>query len=321
MKTNEKKKYLIEHLSELITLKEQGWIYKDIAKKYEASTSMVSRLLRENGVHIRTEKTDEDIKDMIALYEQGVSLHKIGTMYHLSERTVADILRNNNVHIKTMSECKQIYTLNENYFDVIDSYNKAYLLGWLWSDGHNSEQNSIVISLQESDKHILEFFNKELESDRPIKYRDRSNDTDYNRKNQYRLTIVNKHMSDSLRKLGMNHDKGLTAKFPTDLPEEFYSSFIKGYFEGDGFLSKNPKECRMNFTGTIWVCEEIQKILKEKINVNSYMTIPHNKINKPTRTLVVAGRNQVKRVLDYIYQDSEYKLQRKYDIYQNLYTA
>ena len=110
MKTNEKKKYLIEHLSELITLKEQGWIYKDIAKKYEASTSMVSRLLRENGVHIRTEKTDEDIKDMIALYEQGVSLHKIGTMYHLSERTVADILRNNNVHIKTMSECKQIYT-------------------------------------------------------------------------------------------------------------------------------------------------------------------------------------------------------------------
>lgn len=321
MEISEKKKYLIEHLSELITLKEQGWIYKDIAKKYDASTSMVSRLLRENGVHIRTEKTDEDIKDMIYLYEHGVSMRKIGKMYHLSECTVADIFKNNNVHINTISECKQMYTLNEKYFDVIDTHNKAYLLGWLWSDGHNSEQNHIIISLQESDKHILEFFNKELESNRPIKYLDRSKDTDFNRKNQYRLTITNKHMSDSLRKLGMNHDKGLTAKFPINLPQEFYSSFIKGYFEGDGFLSRNPKECRMNVTGTIWVCEAIQKILKDKLDVNSYLTIPHNKIDKPTRTLVIAGRNQVKKVLDFIYQDSEYKLQRKYDIYQEIYAA
>lgn len=315
------KEFLIEHLSELIALKQEGWTYKEIAKKYDSSPSSIGRALRENGYWIRTEKTDEDIKKMIALYEQGVPMYQIGRMYHLSDKSVAEIFRNNNVYIKTYSEINQIYTLNENYFDAIDTHNKAYLLGWLWSDGHNSEKNHIIISLQESDKHILEFFNKELESNRPIKYLDRSSDTDFNRKNQYRLTITNKHMSDSLRKLGMNHDKGLTAKFPNNLPAEFYSSFIKGYFEGDGFVSKNPKECRMNFTGTIWVCEEIQRILKDQINVNSYLTIPHNKVDKPTRTLVVAGRNQVKKVLDYIYQDSEYKLQRKYEIYQNLYAA
>lgn len=315
------KEILLEHLSELVALKEQGLTYKEIAKIFDSSPSSVGRTLRENGYWIREQKTDEDIKNIISLYEQGVPMYEIGKMYHLSDKTVAEMLKVNNVHIKTLSEANQKYTLNEKYFDVIDTHNKAYLLGWLWSDGHNSERNQIIISLQESDKYILEFFNKELESNRPIKYLDRSKDTDYNRHNQYRLTIVNKHMSDSLRKLGMNHDKGLTAKFPNNLPEKFYSSFIKGYFEGDGFVSKNPKECRMNVTGTIWVCEAIQKILKDKLDVNSYLTIPHNKIDKPTRTLVVAGRNQVKKVLDFIYQDSEYKLQRKYDIYQKLYAA
>lgn len=315
------KEFLVEHLSELILLKQQGFTHKEIAIKYDSSPSSVGRVFRENGFGIREKKTDDDIKEMIALYEQGIPMSEIGKRYHLSDKTVVEIFKSNNVRIKSISECKQIYTLNEEYFDTIDSHNKAYLLGWLWSDGHNSDKNQIVISLQESDKHILDFFNKELESNRPIKFRDRSKETDYNRKNQYTLTIVNKHMSDSLRKIGMVHNKGLTARFPKNIPEEFYSSFIKGYFEGDGFLSKNPKECRMNVTGTIWVCEEIQRILSKKLDVNSYLSIPHNKIDKPTRTLVISGRNQVKKVLDFIYQDSVYKLQRKYEIYQNIYAA
>lgn len=315
------KKYLDKHIDELIKLKENGLTYTEIAKMYNASASSVGRALRSHGQWIRTKKTEDDICNIINLYKDGTSIREIGKIYHLSECTVSEILKDNNVHIKSFTEINQIYTLNETYFDVINSNNKAYLLGWLWSDGHNSMRNQIIISLQESDKNILDIFNKELESNRPIKYIDRSKDKDYNRKNQYRLTIVNKHMSDSLRKLGMTHDKGLTAKFPKNISKEFYSSFIKGYFEGDGFLSKNPKECRMNFTGTIWVCEKIQDILFNEIGINSYLTIPHNKKDKPTRTLVIAGRNQVKKVLDYIYSDSNYRLERKYEIYQNIYAA
>lgn len=31
------------------------------------------------------------------------------------------------------------YELNENYFNVIDSHEKAYILGFIYADGYNRE--------------------------------------------------------------------------------------------------------------------------------------------------------------------------------------
>ena len=54
---------------------------------------------------------------------------------------------------------KRIYTLNENYFEQIDTQEKAYFLGFLWADGCNC--NGVIhLVLQEKDKYILEKFNE-----------------------------------------------------------------------------------------------------------------------------------------------------------------
>lgn len=316
------KERIEKNISNILELKESGMTYKEIAQIYNSSASTIGRVLRENGNTFKAKINEEDITKMIGLYNDGYAIKGISEMFHISEITVSNYLKSHDVHIRNNSECKQLYTLNESYFDNIDIPNKAYLLGWLWSDGHNCiRNNAVIISLQYQDRYILEFFNKELESNRPIKFIDRSNDTDYNRQNQYRLSIVNKHMSKRLLELGMDHDKGLTAHFPKELPADLFSHFIRGYFDGDGYICKNPKDCRMNITGTVWLCESVQAILKNSLGVNSYMVIPHNKINKPTRTLWIAGRNQVKKVLDYFYNNAEYYLIRKHEIYQKIYIA
>lgn len=47
------------------------------------------------------------------------------------------------------------YSLNESYFEKIDSEEKAYFLGFLFSDGSVSKY-SLNLSLAEVDKEILE---------------------------------------------------------------------------------------------------------------------------------------------------------------------
>ena len=36
------------------------------------------------------------------------------------------------------------YTLNKNYFDVIDFQNKAYCLGYFMADGYNNEKRGVI---------------------------------------------------------------------------------------------------------------------------------------------------------------------------------
>ena len=43
--------------------------------------------------------------------------------------------------------------------------------------------------------------------------------------------------------------------------------------------------------------------------------------NHITYNIRVAGRNQVKKLLDFLYQDAELYLERKYNLYQNMYCA
>ena len=53
------------------------------------------------------------------------------------------------------------YTLNENYFEEIDSSNKSYILGFIYADGSiNKKNNSLTICLSEKDKDVLKFIKK-----------------------------------------------------------------------------------------------------------------------------------------------------------------
>jgi hypothetical protein len=49
------------------------------------------------------------------------------------------------------------YKLNENYFEPIDSEEKAYFLGFLFADGYVDEQHHVIeLTLHHQDREILE---------------------------------------------------------------------------------------------------------------------------------------------------------------------
>ena len=80
------------------------------------------------------------------------------------------------------------------------------------------------------------------------------------------LDIYSKHMSDSLAKLGCIERKSLILEWPEWLEENLYSHFIRGYFDGDGSISKG-RGCRVDFASTYMFLERLKEILEEKLNV------------------------------------------------------
>ena len=61
-----------------------------------------------------------EYNNIVALYNSGLSAQKIGDMYSVYASTIRKILNKCNVQMRDDSHKYRKYTLNENYFDVID---------------------------------------------------------------------------------------------------------------------------------------------------------------------------------------------------------
>lgn len=223
---------------------------------------------------------------------------------------------------------------DENYFDVIDNPRKAYFLGLMYADGsisHTLSKNRLkhvmCITLQEDDKSILELFRKELKRDRSLILIKNKN-LEYNRKNQYCLSVQSEQLHYSLEKHGCVERKSLILKFPTTVPEEFMSHFIRGYFDGDGCIWNGKRKTmwvkdktkkaggryriihnvKFHFTGCIDFISSLRNYLHEKIDLPlTKLNTTHSRPDQSDRVVMLeySGRKSVKKFYDYIYKDCE----------------
>ena len=308
---------LIIDKDKIISLYNDGMLQREIADMYNTSTTSIARVLRNEGITSKVVISEVDEYKIIDAYQCGMTVRDISKKFNIGERRTSNILKKHNISILLSCERQVKYSLNENYFDSIDTKDKAYILGFLYADGCNYK-NSISISLQERDKDILDNINNELGSNRPLRFIDYSN-RNSKCQNQYSLTVTNKHMADQLQSLGMVQNKSLVLEFPKWLDKKLYSHFIRGYFDGDGYVSKNYYNAKLSIVSTNTFCESVKEILHEDVGINSSIYLCHKNALTATRTLQISGRNQIRMFLDYIYNDANLCLKRKYDIYQSLY--
>lgn len=308
---------LIKDKDRIISLYNNGMLQREIAEIYNTSATSIARLLRSQGITSKIVVSNSDETEIVNLYNNGSTIKEISKIFNFGERRVSNILKKYDVTILKSYERPSKYTLDENYFDEINTQDKAYLLGLLYADGTN-RGNCFEISLQERDKDILDKMNNAIGSNRNLSFIDYSSKNP-NYQNQYSLHVYNRHMCEQLSLHGMVKRKSLILKFPKWLNENLYSHFIRGYFDGDGFVSKDYKNAKSSIVSTEDFCKAVQNILKEKLCINSYIYLCHNNINTTTRTLQISGRNQIRKFLDYIYYDANLYLKRKYEIYESLY--
>jgi hypothetical protein len=213
-------------------------------------------------------KINED--DVVDMYSSGSTILDIRNVYHTRDKTISDILKKNNVTIKktyqyyTSKELARTrkYYCKEDIFENIDNIDKAYWLGFLYADGNvyipdgkdgNGRGIRIEITLKEEDGYHLENFSHFIESNYPVKQKI----VKLNGKEIpiYRIAISSVKMGNDLIKHGCVPRKSLTLKYPNDLKEQFFCSFLAGYFDGDGCLSftknnRNSYSSQLSIMGT-----------------------------------------------------------------------
>lgn len=269
----------------------------------------------------------EQIKEVYKEYlTKNTNCQRLGNKYNVSKSTINYWLRKNNIAINNDKiTLRREYHINDKYFDNIDSAKKAYFLGFLFADGYNNGKNRVTISLQEDDKEILEKFKKEIDSNKPLYFRNRKRKN--NRlKNQYVLDIVSQNICKKLTRLGCIRAKTFKLDFPKNIKKKFLRDFIRGYCDGDGSFGRykiNNKyyQTSLCIVSTNKFCKKLKHIFENKLGVNSYICKRHKDRKTTTRQIKVSGINQVMKILDFLYKNNDIALLRKYQRYQDIKNA
>lgn len=255
--------------------------------------------------------THQEKSELFAKYETGkYTGADLAKEYLISSVAVNALLRRNGYKAKAQSELQRKYDINETFFDIIDTEEKAYFLGFLYADGYNNtDRNSVNLSLKESDKDILIRLNDLIQPNKPLQYVEIKTT---NSSNQYRLVIANKHISQRLVDLGCYKAKTYTLEFPKEeqVPKNLIRHFIRGCFDGDGWVGNKA----ISVVSTLDFCNSLAKILKEQFNISCYIRARHPERNNTIRMLEL-NKKSARTFLNWIYKDSNIHLQRKYERY------
>jgi hypothetical protein len=127
---------------------------------------------------------------------------------------------------------------DENYFDNIDSSDKAYWLGWLMADGCVTEDGCIKLNVAYKDKELIDKFLSAVQSTNKTLEKCRKNKKTGKIYKSYWCSLTSTHMVKSLNKLGVIPRKSNFESFP-DIPEQYNRDFLRGYFDGDGCVYVN----------------------------------------------------------------------------------
>lgn len=140
------------------------------------------------------------------------------------------------------------YTLNENYFESIKTEHQAYWLGMLTADGWiKNKLNGWAISLGLKDKDHLHCLQKDIDTNRPLRYRN------YKNSETYTLEICSRKMAIDLCKLGVIPKKSKTVK-PWEGTKSLLRHYWRGVFDGDGCISRNKLRKRGGYCYTLYLC-------------------------------------------------------------------
>lgn len=280
----------------------------------------INKLFRENQITIRggrkkREWTEQDKKEIEQMIENGAFIKDISKKFKCSKETLTIKMEEWGIKLKTKSHINR--HIKQNYFSIIDAPEKAYWLGFLFTDGsvgyiRNSKR--IRLQLQEKDLEILERFKEDLGLENKIIYDQRPNSVCCS------VEFICDQIFDDLGKYDIVPNKTyLTSHIPyKKIPQEYWPAFALGLLDGDGsiFVSKNcSTDVSINYTAYHESeVEDFQNLINSIANIN------HKNKNFYTSAWHTQwrGRLQVLKILDILYNNCPRHLQRKYDIYLRL---
>lgn len=245
--------------------------------------------------------------NIIKEYNNGLSRNKLSIKYGVAHRTITNIInRNGRDRIKPNSK----YSVKEDYFELIDSEEKAYWLGFLYADGFVQEKNkSLITGILLKDLDHIEKFKNSIESNGTIKKATTNG-------NWY-LYIYNKKFSQHLVDKGCVPNKTKKIEFPK-INKSLVRHFIRGFFDGDGSITCTDKTIQMSICcAQMDFLNELVRKMYEISGINKDVKLYKNKSG--LNIYVCALRNDLLNIYKMLYENSNLFLDRKKQIFDYMY--
>lgn len=308
------------NIEEILALYNKNYTFEQIIKtlNLQCSENLLGDYIR-NTLNLKRIKNRQKSlikdfeKDVIIPWINGKSLSQLGKELHTCPKQLSKHLKDLGYNIRSKSFEK---LFDNTVFDVIDTEEKSYWLGFIFADGYiETNSNRFGIDLSIKDYGHLIKFNSFMKCQK-------NNIRTLINKQNYKGEIVNremcswrisdKHLKNSLIKLGCFEHKSLILEFP-NIPKKYIKHFIRGYFDGDGCLSYYKHQHNIipqcSILGTKQFITELSYYtnedfsIQEVTNVNTYYNLKYNKQGS-------------QNFLNFIYKDATIYLDRKYNRYK-----
>ncbi len=310
---------------EICTLYKNNELVSAIAKKLNINRHTVVRVLRKNGIydkakskyHLNSEKIRRN-EEIISLYMSGLSFRQIAKEVGLWHSAVEHV-------VKTYIDCSPTqytlqvdnkdniirhrkYEFDIDFFNEINTEEKAYWLGFLYADGCISK-DAVKLSLQSSDlQHLLKFRDALGGFDKEPVYREHPS--------SYTIYFNSKKMIQDLQRLGCTKRKTYTLRFPSlcQVPRNLIHHFMRGYFDGDGCVHFHPKiksSSIVSVVGNTYFIRKYQEMLYKGIKKTTTTAIKPCKESPGIASFFIGGNQQVKKIYNFFYKDATVFLERK----------
>lgn len=208
--------------------------------------------------------------------------------------------------------------IRHNIFSNICTNLQAYLLGFIASDGCVNElRHALILQISKNDEKILNLF-KIISPNAKISYRASTNFKGVRNNQQVitdhgsvRFVIHSKTLYNDLVNLGITERKTYKQlSIPKQIPEQFISSFILGYLDGDGYITnwvKNTDNRWYTVSCKAGICSKTNNLLQEFQQIFDKNKIKAN-LSKDSRDqmyyLNICSKKSLRNLYNFLYQTS-----------------
>lgn len=263
--------------------------------------------------------TDEQISNICSAYENGATSTALAKKYKVNDETIRRWLKISGVKMRA-SRDSLAAPINNEYFDIIDSEDKAYWLGYLVADAcigkSAGTRRSLRFYLAKKDEWAIEQFAKD------ISYKGKLRDV--RSKNQKGICFNNPHLCSSLINKGyLSWKESGSARLLDSLDSTLIHHFIRGFFDGDGSVSyqvrKRRKKPAYNFC-IVADKNHYEALDKIRLIISEEVGLPPKDIKIRNTCIFIGwnGNNQVERFAEWLYKDATRYLPRKKAIFDSL---
>lgn len=208
------------------------------------------------------------------------------------------------------------YSVNDSYFENIDSEDKAYFLGFIMADGnlakgqHTEEYIRVSLHLQVSDIEILEKFKYYVEQNHKIFIGSHFNDC--------ALRFVQRKMVNDLRKYGITERKTGSEHINLEMiPHEMHRHFFRGLIDGDGWICIGDASQSLGLCGSYEMCKSFVEYLNRELQT-TLLKVSKVK-DKNCYKVSYSSIYDMQNIQKLLYQNATVYLSRKKAIADTLY--